>query len=182
MASTLDFIKEKFPKISAFSDSNIARSLYRRNFEDVQDEFDDEDDYVNFLLTGDTGQIPDTQRFGKYVSYEGEQPEEEAGILETIVPSFKKGFLGLEATGRGALAGLAGEGEYQEEQLRKAQEVEAEQAGMIPDYIESWRDIGGIGDLTRYAIQKFGESSPWMGAAIAGGIAGSAIPGLGTIA
>ena len=39
MASTLDFIKEKFPKISAFSDSNIARSLYRRNFEDVQDEF-----------------------------------------------------------------------------------------------------------------------------------------------
>ena len=55
MASTLDFIKEKFPKISAFSDSNIARSLYRRNFEDVQDEFDDEDDYVNFLLTGDTG-------------------------------------------------------------------------------------------------------------------------------
>ena len=182
MASTLDFIKEKFPKISAFSDSNIARSLYRRNFEDVQDEFDDEDDYVNFLLTGDTGQIPDTQRFGKYVSYEGEQPEEEAGILETIVPSFKKGFLGLEATGRGALAGLAGEGEYQEEQLRKAQEVEAEQAGMIPDYIESWRDIGGIGDLTRYAIQKFGESSPWMGAAIAGGAAGSFIPGLGTIA
>ena len=182
MASTLDFIKEKFPKISAFSDSNIARSLYRRNFEDVQDEFDDEDDYVNFLLTGDTGQVPDTQRFGKYVSYEGEQPEEEAGILETIVPSFKKGFLGLEATGRGALAGLAGEGEYQEEQLRKAQEVEAEQAGMIPDYIESWRDIGGIGDLTRYAIQKFGESSPWMGAAIAGGAAGSFIPGLGTIA
>ena len=182
MASTLDFIKEKYPKLSAFSAPFLASSLYKRNFEDVQDEFDNEEDYVNFLLTGDTRQVPDTQRFGKYVSYEGEQPEEEAGILETIVPSFKKGFLGLEATGRGALAGLAGEGEFQEEQLRKAQEVEAEQAGMIPDYIESWRDIGGIGDLTRYAIQKFGESSPWMGAAIAGGIAGSAIPGLGTIA
>ena len=182
MASTLDFIKEKYPKLSAFSAPFLASSLYKRNFEDVQDEFDNEEDYINFLLTGNTGQVPDTQRFGKYVSSVDPQPEEEAGILETIVPSFKKGFLGLEATGRGALAGLAGEGEFQEEQLRKAQEVEAEQAGMIPDYIQSWRDIGGIGDLTRYAIQKFGESSPWMGAAIAGGAAGSFIPGLGTIA
>ena len=183
MASPLDFIKERFPNLGAFSDSTIAKTLYDKNIDDIQNQFDVYQDYLEYLTREEEEKIPDTQRFGKYVSSVYPQPEEEAGIWETVVPSFKKGFLGLEATGRGALAGLAGEGEYQEEQLRKAQEVEAEQAGMIPDYIQSWRDIGGIGDLTRYAIQKFGESSPWMASAIAGGAIGSAaLPGLGTIA
>ena len=181
MASTLDFIKEKFPKLSAFSDPFIARSLYKRNFEDVQDEFDDEEDYIAFLLQQDTT-LPDVTRFGKQVSLE-EPPEEQAGILETIVPSFKAGIASLEPMTRGVAAGVAGEGEFQEEQLRKAQIAEAEQAGMIPDYIRSWRDIGGVGDATRYFIQKFGESSPWLAGAVAGGVAGSLIfPGAGTIA
>ena len=180
MASTLDFIREKYPKLSAFSAPFLASSLYKRNFEDVQEEFDTEEDYIAFLLKQDTT-TPETKRFGKYVSLE-DQPEEEAGILETIGPSFKKGFMGLEPMARGVAAGVAGEGEFQEEQLRKAQEAELAQAQIIPDYIQSWREIGGIGDLTRYAIQKFGESSPWMGAAIAGGAAGSFIPGVGTVA
>ena len=181
MASTLSEIRERFPKLLSYPADFIASALYDQNYEDIKNEFDDEEDYIAFLLQQDTT-TPETKRFGKYVSLE-DQPEEEAGILETIGPSFKKGLMGLEPMARGVAAGVAGEGEFQEEQLRKAQEAELAQAQIIPDYIQSWRDIGGIGDLTRYAIQKFGESSPWMGAALAGGAIGSAaLPGLGTVA
>ena len=181
MASTLSEIRERFPKLLSYPADFIASALYDQNYEDIKNEFDDEEDYIAFLLQQDTT-TPETKRFGKYVSLE-DQPEEEAGILETIGPSFKKGLMGLEPMARGVMAGVAGEGEFQEEQLRKAQEAELAQAQIIPDYIQSWRDIGGIGDLTRYAIQKFGESSPWMAGAIAGGAIGSAaLPGLGTVA
>ncbi len=146
MASTLSEIRERFPKLLSYPADFIASALYDQNYEGIRDEFDDEKDYIDFLLQQDTT-VPETKRFGKYVSLE-DQPEEEAGILETIGPSFKKGLMGLEPMARGVAAGVAGEGEFQEEQLRKAQEAELAQAQIIPDYIQSWRDIGGIGDLT----------------------------------
>ena len=166
MASPLDFIKERFPNLGAFSDAIIAKTLYNKNIDDIQNKFDSYDDYLEYITEEEEERLPDVTRFGKQVSL-AEPPEQEAGILETIVPSFQAGIASLEPMTRGVAAGVAGEGEFQEEQLRKAQQAEAEQAGIIPDYIQSWRDIGGIGDLTRYAIRKFGESSPWMGAAIA---------------
>ena len=66
MASTLDFIKEKFPKLSAFSDQFVASSLYKRNFEGVQDEFDSEEDYINFLMAEEPQEI---ERFGRRSNY-----------------------------------------------------------------------------------------------------------------
>ena len=155
MASPLDLIKERFPTLGRFSDGLIAKTLYDKNIDNIQNQYGSYNDYLEYLTEEEEERLPDVTRFGKQVSLE-EPPEEQAGILETIVPSFQAGIASLEPMTRGVAAGVAGEGEFQEEQLRKAQQAEAEQAGIIPDYIRSWRDIGGVGDATRYFIQKFG--------------------------
>ena len=175
MASPLELIKERFPKLNAFSDRFVARELYKRNYEDAQDRFANEDDYISYLLQQDEPPLADIDRFGRRVALEQPTEDQQAGILETIPAAFGAGITGLRATGRGILAGLAGEGQRQEEQLSLARQLEAQQAQQIPDNITSWRDIGGIGDLTRFAIQRFGESSPYLVAGIGGAFTGGRI-------
>ena len=50
MARPLDFILDKFPNFNAYSSFNVARELYRRNYGNAQDEFENEEDYNAFLL------------------------------------------------------------------------------------------------------------------------------------
>ena len=187
MASPLELIKEKFPKLNAFSDRFVARELYKRNYEDARDRFANEDDYISYLLQQDEPPLADIDRFGRRVALEQQPEQEDPSILGTIPDAFTAGLRGIQATGRGITAGVAGlfgDEQEQQEQLALARQSEALAAQAIEDNITSWRDIGGIGDLARYTIQRFGESSPYLVAGISGGLAGSAagsvVPGLGT--
>jgi gas vesicle protein len=174
MASTLDFIKEKFPKLSAFSDQFVASSLYKRNFEGVQDEFDSEEDYINFLMAEEPQEV---ERFGRrtdLVSY----PEDQTTTMgEDFVGGLKKGIAGLKSTGYGILAGtqgLIGDEEDQEYYLQKAREAELAQAQIVPGYQSSKQayESEGIGGLTGHLLQNFGLSAPEMAQGIAGSYAG----------
>ena len=64
MASPLELIKERFPKLNAFSDRFVARELYKRNYEDARDRFANEDDYISYLLQQDEPPLADIDRFG----------------------------------------------------------------------------------------------------------------------
>ena len=180
MASPLELIKEKFPKLNAFSDRFVARELYKRNYEDARDRFANEDDYISYLLQQDEPPLADIDRFGRRVALEQQPEQEDPSILGTIPDAFTAGLRGIQATGRGitgGVAGLFGDEQEQQEQLALARQSEALAAQAIEDNITSWRDIGGIGDLARYTIQRFGESSPYLVAGISGGLAGGAVGG-----
>ena len=180
MASPLELIKERFPKLNAFSDRFVARELYKRNYEDARDRFANEDDYISYLLQQDEPPLADIDRFGRRVALEQQPEQEDPSILGTIPDAFTAGLRGIQATGRGitgGVAGLFGDEQEQQEQLALARQSEALAAQAIEDNITSWRDIGGIGDLARYTIQRFGESSPYLVAGISGGLAGGAVGG-----
>ena len=160
MASPLELIKERFPKLNAFSDRFVARELYKRNYEDARDRFANEDDYISYLLQQDEPPLADIDRFGRRVALEQQPEQEDPSILGTIPDAFTAGLRGIQATGRGitgGVAGLFGDEQEQQEQLALARQSEALAAQAIEDNITSWRDIGGIGDLARYTIQRFGE-------------------------
>ena len=174
MASALDSLLQRFPKLGNYSVPNFARALYDDNFENVKDEFSTSDDYVRFLLQQEEEKPQDIDRFGRRISLEQPQEDQDASILGTIPDAFEAGLRGIQATGRGitgGVAGLFGDEQEQQEQLALARQSEALAAQAIEDNITSWRDIGGIGDLARYTIQRFGESSPYLVAGISGGLA-----------
>ena len=180
MARPLDFILEQFPGFKAYSDFDVARELYRRDYGDAQKTFSTEEDFINYLTKDEEEQPQDIDRFGRRITLEEPEEDQGASILGTIPDAFEAGLRGIQATGRGitgGVAGLFGDEQEQQEQLALARQSEALAAQAIEDNITSWRDIGGIGDLARYTIQRFGESSPYLVAGIGGGLAGGAVGG-----
>ncbi len=64
MASALDSLLQRFPKLGSYSVPFFARALYEDNFENVKDEFATSQDYINFLLQQED-KTQDIDRFGK---------------------------------------------------------------------------------------------------------------------
>ena len=177
MARPLDFILEKFPKFGSFPSFDVARELYRRNYGDAQDEFENEEDYINYLLSEEGSQSKDISRFGRRTDLTTYPQNQSTTLGEDFVGGLKKGIAGLKSTGYGILAGtqgLIGDEEDQEYYLQKAREAELAQAQIVPGYQSSKQayESEGIGGLTGHLLQNFGLSTPEMAQGIAGSYAG----------
>ena len=51
MASALDSLLQRFPKLGSYSVPFFARALYEDNFENVKDEFATSQDYITWYYT-----------------------------------------------------------------------------------------------------------------------------------
>jgi len=102
-------------------------------------------------------------------------PQPEVGIGEAFGRGFERGLGRLGSTVTDVIPALVGSAfgaeEYAQEQLAEAAE---KQAALPAPVFESFRDIEGVGDFTKFVSETIGEQIPNLGVTLATALTGGA--------
>ena len=102
-------------------------------------------------------------------------PEPEVGIGEAFGRGFERGKARLGSTVTDIIPALVGSAvgaeDYAQRQLQEAAEKQAEMPAPV---FESFRDIEGVGDFTKFVAETIGEQIPNLGVTLATALTGGA--------
>ena len=119
---------------------------------------------------------PSIEDFASDVGYEGVGRGKWGSRLSSSIDSYQAGLYGLGEAVSGA-AGITGAEDYfaRGREQNEAAAQYASQRAREQGAIESYKDIGGVGDFFDYAGGLGVQSLPYLGEAITGGVAGRAL-------
>ena len=119
---------------------------------------------------------PSIEDFASDVGYEGVGRGKWGSRLSSSIDSYQAGLYGLGEAVSGA-AGITGAEDYfaRGREQNEAAAQYASQRAREQGAIESYKDIGGVGDFFDYAGGLGVQSLPYFGEAITGGVAGRAL-------
>ena len=102
-------------------------------------------------------------------------PEPEVGIGEAFGRGFERGKARLGSTVTDIIPALVGSAvgaeDYAQRQLQEAAEKQAEMPAPV---FESFRDVEGVGDFTKFVSETIGEQIPNLGVTLATALTGGA--------
>ena len=106
-------------------------------------------------------------------------PTPELGLVDTFTGGVSRGLDRLGSTFTDVIPAIAasavGADEYAQEQLAEAAEKQALSQRLNPTQFESFKDVEGVGDFTRFAAETIGEQFGNLGLTLGAALTGGAL-------
>ena len=116
---------------------------------------------------------------GIAAKYDFELPKTDYGYLGSFTKGVSRGTTRLGSTFGDVIPALGasalGFDEYAQRQMAEAKATEEQLARTNPAQFDSYKQVGGVGEGVKYALETLGETTPDILAAIASGGVGSSI-------
>ena len=157
MSSTIAEIRQSNGGLASLTDEDILQAEYDRN----------KSFYPNF---------PGIDEFAKSVGYEGAGRGKYSSRFAASTDNYQAGLYGLGEAVSGSV-GLTGAEDYfaRGREQNEASAQYASQRARDQGAIESYKDVGGVGDAVDYVGGLAAQSVPYLAEAALGGFAGRAL-------